>query len=367
MPSTEVFVGGMKVKSYRDIKPMAVASSVEATYDNAYYYIRIDSRIPQIVGTYTSNAYFPKSRNGASVYADKNNGSIKRNFPYKTLGSRGVSQYVYDPTGVATKEALVEEPTLDDLLAANQGTLANDLQNVDRSQVKIIWYVVKNQPGDSHARLNGQGAWHVDGVLTTIDTKSVTDIPGFNIGEGEYLESSTPKDPTPPAETTPPGEVAPPEVTTPPVTPETVEGYVKVDLHQQKHSDWEAIKTTIHIGSIVDRVNVTIPILREDIAEKDDFAIRTYDAYYEIKTDEKSFQQVVMSEYKNDPTAYVVELNGTPTPLTTEQKAAVATAEGEVFALFKGMIAQRLFYVKDTHSTNMTRHKLVGNLAVCTI
>ncbi len=98
------------------------------------------------------------------------------------------------------------------------------------------------------------GRWNVDGVLTMDTVDDVRDIPGMHIEEEDYMEPSS-KD---------------------------IEGTVKVDIHQQEHNDWEAIKTTIHIGALVDSVKISIPIGQDLMAAQDDFAIRTYDAYYPI-------------------------------------------------------------------------------------
>lgn len=60
---------------------------------------------------------------------------------------------------------------------------------------------------------------------------------------------------------------------TDPEQPETVDGEVEFDVHQQEHKDWKEVKTSIHIRATVD-AKIIIPIPAEYQAQADDFAIR---------------------------------------------------------------------------------------------
>lgn len=64
--------------------------------------------------------------------------------------------------------------------------------------------------------------------------------------------------------------------------PVEIEGEVVCNIHQQIHTDWSEIKTSVHIRAAVETVEVTIPIGAGYMAEQDDFAIRTYEAYYTV-------------------------------------------------------------------------------------
>lgn len=68
-----------------------------------------------------------------------------------------------------------------------------------------------------------------------------------------------------------------------PSAPEYGNGNVEVNIHQQEHSTWDEIKTSIHVRDLVDEVKVEIPIGFDNVAESDDFAIRTYDYALESK------------------------------------------------------------------------------------
>ncbi len=342
LPSTEVYVGGTLVTSYTDGagRQVRASSYTGATYDNVYFYLRVDNRIPGVRQGYSPNLYFPQNAGGGSRMEGRNRGRIMQDYAYRYLGMRGVNEYVFDDKGLATAETFVEAPTLDDLLAANQNTsISASLANIDRNQAKILWYVVKYQPADYVPGQQGRGAWHVDGVLTLPTTQSVTEIPGMNIGEAEYMTPSTPvnqpEPPTPPSPNPPSGEG------------EVENGnYVKVDLHQQMHKDWEAIKTTIHIGATVEKVKVTIPLGRADVAEKDDFALRTYDAYYTIKSDMKIFQQMIEAEYAANSGVTVLSWDDYAGVKSDADRRAADTASGEVFVVSRNSAIERIFYVQ---------------------
>lgn len=237
-PSTQVYVQGQNIS--------VLAESVTPTAtDKAYFYIRVDSRIPEC-GSMPPSKYFPQTAGGWSIFANGNEGLIDLNYPYKSGAEYGYSGYVYDTEGKATKNAIVEEPVLSDLLNANQNYTWADLSTIDTDTLKVMWYIVKKEAG----------VWHVDGVLTGVHTKNIVKIPG--ITKDENLDETTV-----------------PDVTPTPVTPEDGKN-VEVDIHQQKHSEWDEIKTSIHIRDLVDKVTVEIPIGRDYMAEADDFAIREY-------------------------------------------------------------------------------------------
>ena len=64
--------------------------------------------------------------------------------------------------------------------------------------------------------------------------------------------------------------------------PVEIDGEVVCNIHQQIHTDWSEIKTSVHIRAAVETVEVTIPIGAGYMAEQDDFANRTYEAYYTV-------------------------------------------------------------------------------------
>ena len=76
---------------------------------------------------------------------------------------------------------------------------------------------------------------------------------------------------------------------------------MELDIHQQEHTDWNEIKTSVHIRSAAESVTINLPISKENIIEADDFDIRVYDHYFTefesvkvaITHDEKGFTFVI--------------------------------------------------------------------------
>lgn len=227
----------------------------------AYFYIRIDGRIPAAVGTWNSAEYFPQTIKGACIYDKKNKGVIYTDKSlYKSAEKKGVPQYVFDPTGKATVDVIKSMPKLGDLIAADQSF--KGIKGIDTDDLIVIWYVVKYQTSDK--------VWHIDGVLTKKGTESITDIPGIKeIIDDEYeeFEPSTPEEPENP-ET--------------PETPETPaytgNGSVEFDIHVQEHKDWNEIKTSIHVRDTVN-CRIVIPIPESMQAPADDVVIRAGEMY----------------------------------------------------------------------------------------
>lgn len=245
-PSTQVYVQGQNISSL-SAEGTAVAS---ATAD-AYFYVRVDSRIPTC-GAMPASKYFPQTASGNSIFVSGNKGKIDTNYPYKSGTEYGYTGYVYDTEGKATLNAIVEAPELSDLLAANRNYTWGDLAGLNTDTLKVMWYIVKKEGG----------IWHVDGVLTGVHTQNIVEVPG--VEKDDRIDETTV-----------------PDVTPDPVTPDADKN-VEVDIHQQKHQDWDEIKTSIHIRDLVDTVTVTIPIGRDYMAEADDFAIREYTFWTDI-------------------------------------------------------------------------------------
>ena len=250
-PATKVYVQGKLLNDFTSFNyTKATNNTKEAA---AYYFIRIDNRIPEMFGQCDASLYFPRNTNkvdGGSVFSPLNTGTIKLDYPYwKTAEpSTHVGQYIYDTTGKKVLETVGTVPTLENIIAANQDASV-DFSRIDPSKVKIIWYVSKFT----------WNRWHVDGVLTLNSTKDVTEVPG--IEEDKDLDNSKDE----------------------PTINEGENGNIEVDIHQQEHNTWDEIKTSIHVRDLVDQVTVEIPIDKGHITDADDFALRLYDFELESK------------------------------------------------------------------------------------
>lgn len=245
-PSTEVYVQGQSLTatSLRSTMAKYERMESEAQTEKAWFYIRIDNRIPRM-GECPSEMYWPQERNGESTFSQLNAGTVDLTFPYYETNDI-YPFYVYDTKGEATLPAIVDMPSLKDILAANRNDRFH-LSEINTDTLKVIWYVVKKT----------YGKIHVDGVLTGKSTQDVTEVPGIEKDTTLINKDDTKLNPD-------------------------SDGNVEVDIHQQEHKDWDEIKTTIHVRDLVDSVKVTIPIGRDNMAEADDFAIREYNYFYTI-------------------------------------------------------------------------------------
>lgn len=267
VPQTSIQVGVSKSGAFSH---QMVAEQAETA--EGYFFIRIDNRIPgtEYMGkTFNSSLYFPKNYTWSpcsKTHYNKGTISIDESLGYKR--GAGVYSYIFSTDGSATSKALVNVPSLQNLIDGqtwenSQVDWSNnprssryignklDLTKLDTDTLKIIWYVVKLQ----------NDGWHIDGVLTGQSTKDVSDIPGMeDITEGNAMEN---------------------DINVQPDVPEFNDGEVEIDIHQQTHDSWDEIKTAIHIRDTVD-VTVRIPIPEQYLAEQDDFHIRVWTAYYTI-------------------------------------------------------------------------------------
>lgn len=207
-----------------------------------YYYIRIDGNIP---GSYEVNHpakdYFPRTKAGKTQVCDLNHGYVAANVDWRACSK--FSKYIYSTDGSAVQSIIVEEPTLEDLFAADEYPTDDFQGYIDhKDELHFLWYACKKQDADH--------VWHIDGILTSKDR---TDITETDYGEEiikKNNENGMKKDE---------GSVLRP-------------GCVEIDVHQQEHKDWNEIKTSIHMRDTAE-VEVFLPIGYEEMA--DDFDIRS--------------------------------------------------------------------------------------------
>lgn len=234
---------------------------------DAYYFIRIDNRIPGC-GSFDASKYYPQTSNGGTIFYcmnnygmyDGNKGSLNKSLVSKwSKGSGNIGDYIYDTTGKKTIEPLVIVPSIQKLIDVNKGE-SIDLSQVNVDTLKVIWYITKYE----------SGIWHVDGVLTGNSTKDVTEVPGIEEDESKENKKEDEKvEPTPQPE-----------------KKDTVNS-IEVDIHQQEHKDWGEIKTSVHLCDTVNisHVVITIPLDSSYVIEQDDFAVRQYTYYKSYEKD----------------------------------------------------------------------------------
>lgn len=336
--STEVYAMGKQLTITGDTragKTSNIAATRAAATDgtnwaDAYFFIRIDGRIPREVGgKYNPNEYWPYDRayNNGSVFQPENRGEVNVDYPYwKFYSNNGVSnvrEYCYDTTGEAVESIIRNVPSFTSMMSVNKKDVAA-VSKIDTTNLKILWYVAKYSYGN----------WHVDGVLTYKNVQDITEIPDF---KGETKMDDSAKDPS-----------------------EVIgdQGNVEVDIHQQEHSDWQEIKTSVHVRDLVDNITIEIPLEAENIAEVDDFAIRSYD----LTLDSKVF--INGTEYTLDDT--------NPVKVTIEHKADKAvftikcTSERYLAALRKEY-GDGVTVEIHTYPTNLTNEEVWAKLKNATV
>lgn len=293
IPSTVVFVQGSLLNDfgtrshgYGDAWPKV---NVEEGWEAARFSIRIDGKIPGVQNQ-PSKEYW-------GGFSGPNLGKVAIDFPYghyddrgfdyykvdKATGNNiGMFRYVFDADGVATEAAILEKPDMREVLtlimedASTSNRDKHMLNDVLTSEepLKIIWYVVKE--------VGMKNGWHVNGVLTHDTVQNVLDIPDVSdkiqddINQYEFEESDA--DPT------------------------KVKDDVEVDIHVQKHNNWNEVKTSIHVRQDVGDITINIPLDEYNIVEQDDFAIRVFHYYY------KDYE--IVPVVKHDENGITISISG---------------------------------------------------------
>lgn len=215
-----------------------------------YYYIRIDGNIPgEDEVNLPARDYFPQTSARKSAVTALNSGYVTAFADWRSCSK--FQKYIYSKDGSSVESLILEQPTLEDLVNADKGP-GNDftgfLQHKD--ELHFLWYVCKRQDADK--------CWHIDGILTS---KTRTNIMETIYGEEIAENYKTMVDDE--------GSVV-------------KTGGVEVDIHQQLHTDWNEIKTSIHIRDTVN-CQIVLPLPLEIQAQVDDFSIRSGFVYESIK------------------------------------------------------------------------------------
>lgn len=268
LPETEIFVQG-QLLSYDAAQTRANYKwplvNEEEGWETARFSIRADGVITDYFDK-SSALYFGRvpgkvGNNKGKVFSLYPYGRYNdRDFDYyqkdkKTGENIGLFRYVFDPEGQKTQLAIMEKPTvkeiLDDEVADLEDAIAKG-QNVAKNQenldkVNALLQLDIDEPGylDSHVlwyvvkEVGMKNGWHVNGVI------SDHVVPAPDKSDFDKVPSN-----------------------------------VEVDIHQQVHTDWNEIKTSVHVRADVESITINIPLRQEDVIERDDFAIRVFDFDY---------------------------------------------------------------------------------------
>lgn len=286
-PSETEETKGARIQIKNPAGGLAWPKHTDEGWESARFSIRADGTIPDFYDK--SSALYYGRPAGKSGVTSRNIGKVSTLFPYSLYDDRGLDyykvdkktgnnvglfRYMYDTEGLKTQPAILEAPSVveiladeaDDLKAANKQAELDKVnaliaKGADYLDSHVLWYVVKE--------VAGQYRWHVNGVIRDVETP-------------EYVISHIPDN-------------------------------VEVDVHQQVHQNWNEIKTSIHVRTDCSSVKVIIPLKEEDILENDDFAIRVYDFYYQEYT--------VKHKITHDANGIIIEITDIPASLIEQCKA----------------------------------------------
>lgn len=286
-PSETEETRGARIKVINPAGGLAWPKHTDEGWESARFSIRADGTIPDFYDK--SSALYYGRPAGKSGVTSRNIGKVSTLYPYSLYDDRGLDyykvdkktgnnvglfRYMYDTEGLKTQPAILEAPSVveiladeaDDLKAANKQAELDKVnaliaKGADYLDSHVLWYVVKE--------VAGQYRWHVNGVIRDEETP-------------EYVISHIPDN-------------------------------VEVDVHQQVHQNWNEIKTSIHVRTDCSSVKVIIPLKEEDILENDDFAIRVYDFYYQEYT--------VKHKITHDANGIIIEITDIPASLIEQCKA----------------------------------------------
>lgn len=310
--ATEVYINGTRANSApmtRAVNPKdEVGYSVPDENGNylVFYYIRIDGNIPgEDACNFPATDYFPKTKAGKTLVSELNHGYVKADANWKSNSK--FSKYIYASDGFAVQNVIVSEPTIEQLLEANQ-VVGDDFTGFieHKDELHFLWYICKKQDSDH--------CWHIDGILTTKDRTDISQtIYGDEIAE-KYPEDKFDDD--------------------------KKTGDVEVDIHQQEHKDWGEIKTSIHITEVTD-VEIELPIELDYICEVDDFAIRAFE-YQDIVVDgtEAKWNGTVTVTVKHNDDKTVINISGITQDILDAHNGLVTV---EVHSYFKNLIDEELW------------------------
>lgn len=126
----------------------------------------------------------------------------------------------------------------------------------------------------------------------------------------------------------------------------------------KEHKTWQEIKTTVHVRDLVDNVVVEIPLEYENIAESDDFAIRTYDVELESRI------YINGTEYALDST--------NPVKVTIEHRAdkavfTIVCKDAKYLAALRKEFADGVTVEIHTYPKNLTPEVVWGKLKNSTV
>ena len=295
LPETEIFVQGQLLTPQTKAAYKWPYNNAEEGWESARFTIRADGKIQDFTNK-NAGDYYGRSGN----VSGNNRGKLSSLYPYghyndrdldyykkdkKTGENIGWFRYVYDPNGLKTQLAIIEAPSVVDILTDVKEDLTKEIdagKNVNKNTKKldqingwlekgaeyldshVLWYVAKE--------VGMQYGWHVNGVITD------EEVPDYRLDPNQKIPDN-----------------------------------VEIDIHQQDHYDWNEIKTSIHIRTDCESLSLNLPLDYESIVEQDKFEMKVFDYNYK--------DYVISHEILHNEDGITIRISGIPAELINELKS----------------------------------------------
>lgn len=258
-PQTEVYMGVDVLNNYQKVNAVTrAANPLSPTADVKYFNVKVDPRL------------------GFNVAPNKyvivmNNGKVYTDCPYITINKDKNYDYLLSTNGSGLRTLIAAGDTTTATIVKKLTSWCGRTNPVSptvvEKNIRVIWYLAKSM----------ENGWHVDGLLTDKDDiKAACDAckdEGFQeitFGENDGKIQLTYQQLA---------DYYPAIYNIKPIDPTLL-----VDIHQQKHSSWGEIKTSLHIKEAKD-VKVFLPVGIGYTVEGVESAalVRYFEKYFEVQ------------------------------------------------------------------------------------
>lgn len=258
-PQTEVYMGVDVLNNYQKVNAVTrAANPLSPTADVKYFNVKVDPRL------------------GFNVAPNKyvivmNNGKVYTDCPYITINKDKNYDYLLSTNGSGLRTLIAAGDTTTATIVKKLTSWCGRTNPVSptvvEKNIRVIWYLAKSM----------ENGWHVDGLLTDKDDiKAACDAckdEGFQeitFGENDGKMQLTYQQLA---------DYYPAIYNIKPIDPTLL-----VDIHQQKHSSWGEIKTSLHIKEAKD-VKVFLPVGIDYTVEGVESAalVRYFEKYFEVQ------------------------------------------------------------------------------------
>lgn len=285
-PQTEVYMGVDVLNNYQKVNAVTrAANPLSPTADVTYFNVKVDPRLGFNVAP---NNYVRVVNNG-KVYTD---------CPYITINKDKNYDYLLSTNGSGLRPLIAAGDTTTATIVKKLTSWCGRTNPVSptvvEKNIRVIWYLAKSM----------ENGWHVDGLLTDKDDiKAACDAckdEGFQeitFGENDGKMQLTYQQLA---------DYYPAIYNIKPIDPTLL-----VDIHQQKHSSWGEIKTSLHIKEAKD-VKVFLPVGIDYTVEGVESAalVRYFEKYFEVQDYDAAIGANVKLTVERQPAGITINVTG---------------------------------------------------------